>query len=153
MKNNNKRINLLALILMFASIFFTSKLSAQDCQGALFTDSAGIVVIDLELIMPGDQWVIAKSESGYIGEHYFRYLGPNDFNSPGARGIINIPIKIDQTGDYHFRWHSKITFGNEATEHNDSWLRFPDASDFYAKKGGNLFNQIPLWKELPEMVG
>ena len=35
-------------------------------------------------------------------------------------------------------WRSRITNGNDGTEHNDTWLRFADADDFYGKKGDHI---------------
>ncbi|NBC83474.1 MAG: T9SS type A sorting domain-containing protein [Bacteroidetes bacterium] len=48
--------------------------------------------------------------------------------------MLEYKIKINKPGSYRFNWHSKVGAGNESTEHNDSWLRIPDGSDFYAVK-------------------
>ena len=46
-------------------------------------------------------------------------------------------IRINTPGTYRFRWRNRIGAGSNSTEHNDSWLRFNDATDFYAEKNGN----------------
>lgn len=46
-------------------------------------------------------------------------------------------VKINSPGTYRFQWHCKVGQGTSNTESNDSWLRIPDASQFYAVKGSN----------------
>ena len=46
-------------------------------------------------------------------------------------------IEIKNPGKYRFQWRNTYGKGSNTTEHNDSWLRFPDASDFYAEKGSS----------------
>ncbi|MEX0288575.1 MAG: hypothetical protein AB3N14_05650, partial [Flavobacteriaceae bacterium] len=53
--------------------------------------------------------------------------------NPG-NGLVTFPIKITNTGTYRFTWRSSFRKGNNGTEHNDTWLRFPDAKDFFGKK-------------------
>lgn len=55
-------------------------------------------------------------------------------NNPGS-GLIEVRIQINTPGTYLFEWRTQVGMGNSNTDHNDSWLRFPDASAFYAAKG------------------
>jgi len=43
-------------------------------------------------------------------------------------------LKIEHPGTYQFLWKSAVKIGDSGSEHNDTWLRFGDADDFYARK-------------------
>ena len=81
-------------------------------------------------------WNIKTSFSDFTGNAYISWDGNNSLNNPG-NGTISTIIKINTPGTHRFRWRSRIGNGTNSTEHNDIWLRFPDASDFYAEKNGN----------------
>jgi hypothetical protein len=74
---------------------------------------------------------------GFTGSEYLVYRGTNLFNSPG-HSRLTYQLQINQTGKYRIQWRSRIALGSDQTEHNDSWLRLPDASSFYAQKSGNV---------------
>lgn len=107
-----------------------------DCENASYMDVDGLVIIEAEqLIIDGTNWNIKTDFEGYTGAGYLSWDGNNNFNSPG-NGLLSTQIKINTPGTYRFRWHSKVGNGDNSTEHNDSWLRFPDASNFYGEKNG-----------------
>ncbi|NND34034.1 MAG: hypothetical protein HKN76_15705 [Saprospiraceae bacterium] len=98
-----------------------------------FQESGGIMVIEIESAANYDAWELDTGKSGYTGEGYLQYKGPNFYNNPG-NSLLSFEIAIEKTGKYRFQWHSLIAVGQSNTEHNDSWLRFNNASDFYGEK-------------------
>lgn len=100
-----------------------------------YQESEGIVVIEIESALNYGQWELETSLTGYTGEGYLHYKGENFYSNPG-NSLLNFEIAIEKPGRYRFQWHSKIAIGDSNTEHNDSWLRFKDASDFYGEKDG-----------------
>jgi len=74
--------------------------------------------------------------TGFIGDGYLEFEGPNFFNSPG-NSLLTYMVRITTPGTYLFRWHSRITEPDENTEFNDSWLRFPDADLVYGERNGS----------------
>lgn len=119
------------------SIDKTCYVNPDDCGTANYQDDAGLVVIEAEnLEISGTNWNIKTNFNDYTGAGYLSWDGNNSLNNPG-NGLITTSIKISTPGTYRFQWRSRIGVGSNSTEHNDSWLRFPNASDFYAEKNGN----------------
>ncbi len=128
-----------SLVLLFLSLVLPKSIIAQtdDCGAATYQDIDGLIVIEAEnLNISGTNWSINSNFSDFTGGGYLSWDGDNHFNSPG-NGLISTVIKIETPGTYRFRWRSRIGTGTNSTEHNDSWLRFADASNFYAEKDGN----------------
>ncbi|MDT0607806.1 Ig-like domain-containing protein [Croceitalea rosinachiae] len=98
-----------------------------------YVENDGLVVIEVENLEVGNGWVEKNSISGFSGTSYLEWEGGDNFNSPGI-GLITTQIQINSPGTYLFRWRSKVGEGNNSTESNDSWLRFPDADDFFGEK-------------------
>ena len=130
---------LLMSVLLFSTLLLPKQITAQtdDCGSAIYEDDNGLVVIEAEnLAIDGTNWSVKFNFSDFTGAGYLSWDGNNNFNSPG-NGLISTEIRINTPGTYRFRWRSRIGTGSNSTEHNDSWLRFADASDFYAEKNGN----------------
>ena len=109
----------------------------DDCDDANYQELGGLVIIEAEnLDISGTSWAITTNYGNFTGSGLLTWLGNNNLSSPG-NGLISTKIKINNPGIYRFQWRNRIGNGNNSTEHNDSWLRFPDASDFYAEKNGN----------------
>lgn len=108
-------------------------LSAQTLPR--YQESEGIVVVEIESALNYGEWALETDLTGYTGEGYLHYKGENFYSNPG-NSLLNFEIVIEKPGRYRFQWHSKIAIGDSNTEHNDSWLRFKDASDFYGEKNG-----------------
>lgn len=113
----------------------TAEPPTGDCD-ADAEEENGLVVIEAESLNTVSGWVNKTSESGFTGSGYIDWQGADSFNTPG-NGMITAKIKINTPGKYLFRWRSKVGEGTNPTESNDSWLRFPDADDFYGQKGGS----------------
>lgn len=60
---------------------------------------------------------------------------------------IEVNIQINTVGTYQFVWRSRIATGDNKTEHNDTWLRFPDADDFYGQRDGSIVYSKDSGKE------
>jgi len=127
-------INLLFFLLI--TNYGITVAQTSDCEENTYNEVNGLVVIEAEnLDITETDWSIKTDFTGYTGTGYLSWDGKNNFNSPG-NGLISTSIKINTAGTYLFRWHSKVGNGDDSTEHNDSWLRFPDADEFYAEKNG-----------------
>lgn len=105
--------------------------------GCVFEENAGVVIIEAENTTISGDWLIKTDQPGYTGSGFIFWNGSNHFHDPG-HGLLEYTIKIQDTGTYRFLWRSMIAHGNQASEHNDSWLRFPDADDFYGEKNGHI---------------
>ena len=111
--------------------------SPNDCPdtiGFVFEETNGILSIEFEDNEIPEGWVLKNDASDTSGDGYLQWEGPARMNAPGS-GTLLFPIRITQTGTYRFLWKSSFRTGDNGTEHNDSWLRFPDADDFFGRKG------------------
>eukprot|EP00468_Gymnochlora_sp_CCMP2014_P004762 CAMPEP_0167766034 /NCGR_PEP_ID=MMETSP0110_2-20121227/15085_1 /TAXON_ID=629695 /ORGANISM="Gymnochlora sp., Strain CCMP2014" /LENGTH=616 /DNA_ID=CAMNT_0007653947 /DNA_START=107 /DNA_END=1958 /DNA_ORIENTATION=+ len=96
---------------------------------------ARVLALEVEgLLIEGTDWEIFMEEPDFTGFGYLDYQGSNSFNVPGI-DTITVQIYITFPGTYRFQWRNTYG-GTENTEENDSWLRFPDADEFYSVKDG-----------------
>lgn len=132
-----------------SSLLFISALSAQP----IFVEKNGLVVVEVESVSPGTGWVSETSQTGFAGASYYKWNGGDNFSSPGSK-ILEYKIRIASAGEYRFQWHNKVGKGNSSTDFNDTWLKIPDATDFYAKKGTNVVHPHGACKnDCPEGAG
>ncbi|AXT52679.1 T9SS C-terminal target domain-containing protein [Aquimarina sp. BL5] len=109
-----------------------------DPCGDEIEEANGLVIIEAEdFDISGTAWQRRTLKTQYTGISYLEWLGNDFFNTPG-NGLISAKIKITKTGKYRFQWRNRVGFGNSGSEHNDSWLKFPDVppEDFYGEKPG-----------------
>lgn len=111
----------------------TDSSSCEDPASFIFNENDGLVVVEFENAVINEDWALENSNNGFTGDGYLVWNGNQYFNNPG-NGTMTFKINIETTGTYQFMWHSAITIGNNGTEHNDTWLRFDDADDFYGEK-------------------
>ncbi len=100
-----------------------------------YQESNGLVVIEMENLNYGSNWSEQTSETGFTGSGYL-FNSVDSFNTPG-NGTITTQVEITSPGLYRFQWYNKIGIiapSVPTTEHNDAWLRFNDADDFYGAK-------------------
>ncbi|HDZ03932.1 hypothetical protein LCGC14_0198940 [marine sediment metagenome] len=102
-----------------------------------YQENNGLVVIEMENLTYGGNWTEETAEAGFTGSGYLDN-SVDSFGAPG-NGIITTEVEITTPGIYRFQWYNKIGIiggGPEdpTTEHNDAWLRFNDADDFYGSK-------------------
>ena len=115
-----------------SSICSTSLCIAQS----VVVEDGGLVLIEVEMA-EHESWILDTTIAGYTGEGYLLYTGKDLFNDPG-NALLRFYVRIEKTGKYRFQWHSRIATGDSNTEHNDSWLRFPDAAKYYAVKADHI---------------
>jgi len=109
----------------------------SDCPnsvGFVFIESGGIISIEFEDNDFPEGWVLGSNAQDISGQGFMQWEGNPSMGNPG-NGMVTFPIDISTTGTYRFTWKSSYRKGNNGTEHNDSWLRFPDADDFFGMKG------------------
>jgi len=123
-------------LFLFSFLIFNS--AHAQCGGADFEERNGIAVLEMESAksLPSN-WKKETGTSGFTGNSFIAWRGSNFFGSPG-NGVINYKVKINSPGIYRFQWRNKVGIGDNKAEHNDSWLRFPDAFDFFAQKGSSI---------------
>ena len=102
--------------------------------GFVFEESNGMVSFEFEDTTFPEGWVLRSNAPNFSGDGYMQWEGSPSLGNPG-NGTVTFPIRITTPGTYRFLWHSSFQQGNNGTEHNDSWLRFPDADDFFGRKG------------------
>jgi len=94
------------------------------------------IVFQAEDIALTSDWKLKTDVAGYNGTGYIVWEGPQFFWK-GIKdiSILTHKIQIDEPGIYEFKWRSVIAFNNgesnATTEHNDSFLNFSDADDFF----------------------
>ncbi len=128
--------------------------SGGDQEGipcdATFVEKGGIIVIEAENAKLNEGWVERTDAIGYTGRSYIEYTGPNYLGTPG-NGLLEYKIQINTPGTYRFDFRNKVGRGDDTSEHNDSWVRFPDADDFYGELDGykaypNGVGKSPIFK-------
>lgn len=112
-----------------------------DCL-ATYVEQDGKLIIEAETGNTVSGWDLNTTEAGYTGDGYITWTGGDAFNFPGSGKRI-VPIEIKNPGTYRFVWRTRITTGNNNTEHNDAWLRFPDAADFFAVRDNDGHTVYP----------
>ncbi|MGY6648603.1 DUF5060 domain-containing protein [Wenyingzhuangia sp. IMCC45574] len=108
----------------------------------LFEEMNGVIEIQIEDVPLGKGWSVETKDREFTGKGYITWTGENQFQDPGF-GLTEITLKIEQEGKYQFKWRSKVGEGDNPTECNDTWLRFPNAANFYGEKEvGNKLHRV-----------
>ncbi len=113
---------------------------SDDCTDKadyVFVEKDGLVNVQFEEAIFDAQWKLSTDGDALSGKGYMVWTGEQSLGNPGL-GATSFKIKIENTGVYRFIWKSAVKMGNSGTDHNDTWLRFADASDFYAKNGESV---------------
>lgn len=142
--------SLFKLILIFSitTIFYScssddttgndiNPVACQDANTAIYEEKDGLIAVEFESISDHNDWIKENTIAGFLGTNYLVWTGDQSTNTPG-NGLLTYKIKINNQGTYRFIWRSRVTNGTSGSEHNDSWLRFADASSFYGKKGESI---------------
>ncbi|TNJ44984.1 T9SS type A sorting domain-containing protein [Tamlana fucoidanivorans] len=134
MKNIKRVANVLIFILIKSMSLVAQ---TAPCDGLLpFEEQNGILTIEMESgVINHPNWKVDNSVSGYTGDGYIYWDGPESFSSL-SNAFIVYNIKINTPGTYRFAWHMKINKGTSKGEHNDAWLKI-DADDYYGLKTGH----------------
>jgi hypothetical protein len=113
----------------------TESIACNDPAKYVFFEKGGAVKVEFENAEFGAGWVLKTGNEKTSGRGYMVWDLTDYFSGPST-DLVTYNIKISNPGTYRFIWNSAVTKGADGTEHNDSWLRFPDANDFYADKNG-----------------
>ena len=113
----------LTATLVCQSLFCQTALADSD----VFLESNGLVVIEAESMPVIGQWELRSEVAGFKGTGYLHWTGPIRLapNAAVDRDAITYHFKIENAGNYQFRWRSYIAGGDSAADSNDSWVRFP----------------------------
>jgi hypothetical protein len=90
----------------------------------------GMIVIEAENLPIHENWEVQDTHSGFYADGYIAWNGGSHFNDP-THGVMQVTVHVADPGRYRLRWRNRIGMGADATEHNDTWVRFPDAADFH----------------------
>lgn len=137
-------------LLLFVTIHGDGLAVAQE-NTCVFEEVDGLLIIEPETLPLTDDWKVGNKVTGFNGSGYIFWDGEDHFNTPG-NGVINVKFKINTPGTYRFEWRSKIGNGDDFTEFNDTWLRFPDANEYYGLLAGRKVFPKGVGK-LPEPEG
>lgn len=108
----------------------------------IFNESNGLIVAEFEDAHFSGDWNLKSDGDTYSGEGYMVWEGDQHLGNPG-NGTATFKIKITNPGTYRFMWNSAVKTGDSGTDHNDSWLRFNDADDFYGQNGSGTSTVYP----------
>ena len=126
-------------LLLFSTLSFVFIVCSSDdspttpAKEEESTGNENLLIIEPEELSLGNGWRIETKFPCYTGESYIRWDGNDNFGNPGV-GLTSTSLSISKPEIYRFMWHNKIGHGTNSTESNDTWLRFPNASDFYGKR-------------------
>ncbi|WP_394747865.1 hypothetical protein [Spongiimicrobium salis] len=110
---------------------------------SIFNESDGLVNIEFENAVFGGDWELQSNGDNFSGDGYMVWTGAQSLNTPG-NGLVSFKIQINNPGTYQFEWRTAILTGNSGTDHNDTWLRFPDADNFFGEKDGSNSIVFPV---------
>lgn len=109
----------------------------------VFNEENGLVFVEFENAEFSGDWKLKNDGNSHSGKGYMVWEGAQFLGNPG-NGLATFKIKINTTGIYQFIWHSAVKMGNSASDHNDTWLRFNDANDFYAENNQGTSVVYPM---------
>ncbi|MEM9074066.1 MAG: hypothetical protein AAGE52_36575 [Myxococcota bacterium] len=99
-----------------------------------YESRAGMIVIEAENLTLSEAWMIGTENAGFTGTGYIEWTD-RSFNNDQTNGPISAELRFAEAGLYRLQWHTRIGRGSNPTEHNDVWVRFADAADFYGLDG------------------
>lgn len=102
-----------------------------------FIEDSSRVVVEIDSVAGVNGWATGEAAESGQARTYLYWTGAQFLATPGKH-MLEYKVKINHPGTYRFIWNSKVGMGDSKTEHNDTWLRVPDASDFYAERSGHI---------------
>ena len=123
-----------------SNVVETSTAEYKVCESSSnyqFKEKEGIIKVEFEDAEFGPGWELEVGNEKTSGIGYMVWTGSDFFSKP-SNDLVSYELNISTPGTYSFIWNSAVTIGTSGTESNDTWLRFPDANDFYAKKGSEI---------------
>ncbi|QCW99830.1 hypothetical protein FGM00_06865 [Aggregatimonas sangjinii] len=110
----------------------TEDTTCSDPSNYIFSEKDGLVLVEFENAEFSADWALKSDGDGHSGAGYMVWEGQQHLSIPG-NGTATFKINITNPGTYQFLWNSAVKTGDNGTDHNDTWLRFNDAQDFYAQ--------------------
>ena len=129
--------------------------SCEEGKTAVYIEKDGVLIIESENgNFSNTDWTLTTDIAEFSGDGYLVWNGENSLGEPG-NGTLTYKVRITKTGTYRFIWRSYITIGSNGSEHNDSWLRIPDAKHFYGRKnnGNIVYPKGTTLDPIPESAG
>jgi len=114
---------------------FNVPVICDDPAEFIFQEKEGLVNVEFENAIFSEDWELTNSDNDHTGEGYMVWNGNQSLANPG-NGLTSFKMNITNTGTYRFLWRSSVVIGDSGTDHNDTWLRFNDASDFFGEQNG-----------------
>ena len=96
-------------------------LVAKQSTPKTFLPESDVVVVEVEHDGTAGAWVEETALSGFGGDSYFRWDGPNQFGSPG-NGVLTFRFLNLTQQDYFIRVHVRHD-DPDSSEENDCWAR------------------------------
>lgn len=104
----------------------------NDPKNFVFNEKDGYILVEFEdAYFKNPNWKLKENVN--TGLKYRMWTGNSSMKTPGI-GRVNYKINISSPGVYRFLFNTSVKKGTNGTEHNDSWVRFADATDFYGEK-------------------
>ena len=112
------------VLVIGVSAFLTT---INDANANPYLEQDGRLIVEVEAGSAGGNWKMQNLIAGHTGAGYLVWDGPNNYGkSEAPRGNPNIyKFRVTKPGNYQLNWRSRNTVSTDATEHNDSWVRFP----------------------------
>lgn len=107
----------------------------NDPADYIFVEKDGLIKVEFEDAVFASGWELKTDNANATGRGYMSWTGPDFFSRP-SNDLVTYELRITNPGTYRFLWFSAVTLGESGTEHNDTWLRFPGAENYYGEKGG-----------------
>ena len=126
-------------------------LSITPSQAATFVIQNGVVMMEAESTAATGDWGTETALAGFSGSGYHIWNGTDSFDvSTAGRGTLTYRFRIEEAGNYQMIWRSRIGIGDNASEHNDSWVRFPTGQNVAGEQALNgwtkvFMNQTNVW--------
>jgi len=95
-------------------------LIAVETASAQYLEDGGMIAIEIEDKGPNG-WASPGSPSGFSGDGFLRWNGPNYFNSPG-NAVLTYQILASNPGEYIVRLRNRHD-DPDPTMENDTWIR------------------------------
>ena len=108
----------------------------------IFLEKEGFVLVEFEDAVFTTDWKQKIEQNNGTTTTYMVWEGSQSLSNPGT-GIATFKINIENPGSYQFIWYSSVKTGTAGSDHNDTWLRFNDATDFYAQNNDGTSTVYP----------
>lgn len=90
-------------------------------QTGAYIPTDGLVVVEMEALAEGAGWSGASALSGFAGEGYVAWKGPDMSKTPGE-GLVGFETSITDGGKYELRLRNRHDHP-DVTDANDVWVR------------------------------